>query len=107
MSAPTTTRGRGAPAGDVNLPVIPVAAAPPDTCIHDLLAASCIWCTPRPDVMEVVDDDHLLTGPRLGGWRIASNHYPCTGCGEPIQPGDTYRPKGRARYCEECGEADG
>jgi hypothetical protein len=78
-----------------------------DMCRHDLLAASCIWCTPRPGIedldVDLDDPRELVRGPKLGAWRVATDHGKCTRCAVPILPGDLVRPKGRARFCEECG----
>jgi hypothetical protein len=116
MSAPILTPGRGASAGDVNPPVVPAAAARPDQCIHDLLPASCIWCTPRPNVEDLgVDLDEPSqpgrTTPSTARWLVASFHGRCADCDEAIMPGDAVR---RARghtpatyLCEACGELNG
>ncbi len=89
-------------------PPVP-SVAPADECVHEMLRASCIWCTPRAGVVDVEVDldaparaDHPTSGP----WLVAAYHGDCAGCREPIAPGDSIQRRGRAYVCEECGHAD-
>jgi hypothetical protein len=69
---------------------------------------TCVWCTPRPGVADILDED--LDKPdgrgRRPGWHQATHYGTCGGCGEQIQPGDTIRWGGRSRLCEDCGAND-
>jgi hypothetical protein len=83
----------------------------PGCCKHDILAESCFWCTPRPGVVDLYDDDTGTVGAhgpaRRTGWAQATSFGPCGGCSADIQPGDAFRwtPNGCGRLCEDCADA--
>lgn len=65
-------------------------------CIHEIEAATCGLCTPRPGTRP----GQVQTGP----WFQARRNGECDGCGGEVMTGDVIRPDGEGGWlCRECG----
>lgn len=85
----------------------PIPTTTTDECVHEMLRASCIWCTPRPGVVDVevdLDAPGRSDYPTSSRWLVAAYHGRCSGCGEAIAPGDTIQRRGPGYVCEDCGD---
>ena len=70
----------------------------------DLLVESCGHCTGAEARARAGERAEPKSTP--GPWFTAAFPGECTGCGEPVIPGDTIRASGGYGYeCEECGDA--